>query len=463
MKITIVGAAGGEVTGSAYYVQTTRGNILVDCGLFQGGRKSEALNRPPTGAAQKIDAVLLTHAHLDHTGRLPLLTKRGHSMPIYATPATIALTALILRDSARLQDSDNARQNRRLARGGKPPVEPLYSVEDAEKCVQLLQPVPYDKPVEVAPGIKAIWAESGHMLGSTSVQLSVEEDGKTKRVVFSGDLGPKGALILRDYKPFAQADLVFLESTYGDHDHRPFLETVDEFVEIVKQAVEQGGKLLVPTFAIGRAQLITGLLGWMFRTKKVRPFPLFLDSPMAIEATKIYAKHRELFDEGMTKFIREKPLREDLKTLTVCSTREESMKINDQAGPCLVMAGAGMCNGGRIVHHLKASLWNPGTHVLFVGYQGDGSLGRRLVDGEKLVNIQGESIAVKAKIHTLGGFSAHAGQTDLLTWFSGMAASKPRVVLVHGEESQRETLAKKIQQRFKLDSLRPKMKEVVQI
>lgn len=463
MKITVAGAAGGEVTGSAYYVQTKRACVLVDCGLFQGGKKSEALNRPPTTPRQKLDAVLLTHGHLDHTGRLPLLAKRGHTMPVFATPATIEMAALIMRDSARLQVSDNERKNRKRERAGEPTQEPLYTPEDAEKIIQLLQPAPYQQPFQVAPGIQAIWAESGHMLGSASIQLLVEEDGRTKRVVFSGDLGPKGALILKDFEPFKHADLVFLESTYGDHDHRPFKETVVEFVRIVKDTVEKRGKILVPTFAVGRAQLITGLLAWMFRTKKVRPFPIFLDSPMAIEATNIYARHRELFDEGMTRFIAEKPLKADLKTLKMCATAQDSMKINDEPGPCLVMAGAGMCNAGRILHHLKANLWKPDTHVLIVGYQGDGSLGRRLVNGEKLVSIHGEKIAVKAQVHTLGGFSAHAGQTDLLTWFSAIAPGKPRVVLTHGEDKPREALAQKIQQRFKLKSTLPGMGDTIEL
>jgi metallo-beta-lactamase family protein len=463
MKIKIVGAAGGEVTGSAYYVQTKSGCVLVDCGLFQGGKRADALNRAPTGSKQKLDAVLLTHAHLDHTGRLPLIAKAGYSVPVYATPATMELTSLILRDSARIQLADNERRNRKRAREGEPPQPPLYTPEDAEKLIQLLRPVPYQQPFPVAPGIKAIWAEAGHMLGSGSIQLLIEEDGKTKRVVFSGDLGPKGALILKDFEPFKQADLVFLESTYGDHDHRPFTETVEEFVEIVKDAVNRGGKMLVPTFAVGRAQLITTLLGWMFRTRKVRPFPLFLDSPMAIEATKIYQGHRELFDEAMTKYIAERPLSADLKTLKMCVTAEDSMKINDQPGPCLVMAGAGMCNAGRILHHLKANLWKPETHVLIVGYQGDGSLGRQLVNGEKMVRVFGEKIAVKATIHTLGGFSAHAGQRDLLSWFSAIAPCKPRVLLTHGEDEPREVLAEKLLQRFKVKATLPKLGDVVEL
>ena len=463
MKITIVGAAGGEVTGSAYYVQTKQSSVLVDCGLFQGGKKSEALNRPPTGPKQKLDAVLLTHGHLDHTGRLPLLIKRGHTPPVFATRATIEMASLILRDSARIQASDAERRNRKLQRAGEPPQEPLYTTEHAEAIIQCFKPVPYQQPVAVAPGIQAVWAESGHMLGSASIQLIVEEDGRQKRVVFSGDLGPRSAPILRDSEPFKQADLVFLESTYGDHDHRPFRETVQEFVRIVQDTVERRGKILVPTFAVGRAQLLTGLLAWMFRTKKVRPFPVFLDSPMAIEATNIYGRHVELFDDEMTKFIAEKPLRADLKTMTLSVTAEDSMKINEQSGPCLVMAGAGMCNAGRILHHLKQNLWKPDTHVLIVGYQSHGSLGRRLVEGEKVVSIHGEKVAVAAEVHTLGGFSAHAGQTDLLKWFSVLAPSKPRVILTHGEDGPRGVLAKKIQQQFRLPSKLPKMGDVIEL
>jgi metallo-beta-lactamase family protein len=428
-----------------------------------GWPKVRGLESSAHRAEAKLDAVLITHGHLDHTGRLPLLAKRGNTAPVYATPATIEMTSLILRDSARIQAGDAERRNRKRQRAGEPPQEPLYTPEHAEAIIQCLKPVPYQQPVTVAPGIQAIWAESGHMLGSASIQLIIEEDGQTKRVVFSGDLGPRSALILKEFEPFQHADLLFLESTYGDHDHRPFTETVEEFVRIVKDTVEKRGKILVPTFAVGRAQLLTGLLAWMFRNKKVRPFPIFLDSPMAIEATNIYTRHRELFDEGMTKFIAEKPLRADLKTMKLCASSEDSRKINEQDGPCLIMAGAGMCTAGRILHHFKQNLWKPDTHVLIVGYQGRGSLGRQLVEGEKLVNIHGEKVVVKAQIHTMGGFSAHAGQTDLLKWFSAIAPSKPRVILTHGEDGPREALAKKIQQQFKLPSRLPKMGEVIEI
>jgi metallo-beta-lactamase family protein len=463
MKINVIGAAGGEVTGSCYSVQTKQARILVDCGLFQGGKKSEALNRPPTTPSRKLDALLLTHGHLDHTGRLPLLAKMGYTGRIYGTPATLDMTGLILRDSARLQLADTERKNLRRMRAGEPLQEPLYTPEDAEAILKQLRPVPYQKPFDAAPGIKAIWTDSGHMLGSASIQLIVNEDGRTKHVVFSGDLGPRSAPMLREFEPFKNADLLFLESTYGGRDHRSFKDTVAEFERIVIDAVRSGGKMLVPTFAIGRAQLITLLLGKMFRVGKVKPFPIFLDSPMAIEATNIYVKHRELFDDEMKAFIRDRPLRADLKTMKPTPTANESRAINDVRGACLVMAGAGMCNGGRILHHLRANLWKPSTHVLIVGYQGHGSLGRQLVDGQKEVKMFGEKIAVKATIHTLGGFSAHAGQTDLMHWFDVIAPSKPRVVLTHGEDDQRAALAKLIQRRHRLPSKLPRMGEAIEV
>lgn len=461
MKITVVGAAGGEVTGSAYYVETRNAAVLIDCGQFQGSRKAEALNKPPKEARRKLDAVLLTHGHLDHTGRLPLLAKRGRRLPIYATAATIEMTALILRDSARILANDAARKNRKLARAGEPPVEPLYTPEDVEEVIDWMRPVSYQEEVPVAPDVRAVWAEAGHMLGSASIRLIVAEDGREKKVVFSGDLGPVSAPILKTYEPFHATDMVFIESTYGSRDHRPFDQTVEEFVGIVTDAIAAGGKMLVPTFAVGRAQLIAGLLGWMFRNNRARPFPIFMDSPMAIEATKIYANHRELFDEQALKFIAEQPLREDLKTMKACVTADDSKKINSVAGPCLIMAGAGMCNAGRILHHFKANLWKPETHVLIVGYQAAGTLGRMLVDGAEKVKIFGEPIAVKANVHTMGGFSAHAGQTDLLAWLESIAPCKPQVVITHGEEESRLGFEKVVREKFGLVARLPQMGEAI--
>src|SRR6516165_2046943 len=301
------------------------------------------------------------------------------------------------------------------------------------------------------------------MIGSASIKLVVDDTGRQKSVIFSRDLGPRGVPILRDYEPFHHADVVFLESTYGDHDHRVFRRTVDEFVGIVRDAIVSGGRILVPTFAVGRAQLLIALLGWMFRHKKMQPFPIFLDSPMAIEATKIYTKHPEIFDDDMKRFIAERPLRDELVTLKVTPTPQESMKINNYKGACMVLAGAGMCNAGRILHHLKHNLWREEAHVLIVGYQGRGSLGRRLVEHQNMVSIHGEKVVVRAHVHTLGGFSAHAGQTDLLNWLGAVARSRPRVMLTHGEDSPRRTLAGMIQKRFNLKASLPSMGEAIEM
>ena len=463
MKIHVAGAAGGEVTGSAYYVQTDRAAVLVDCGQFQGTRKSETLNRWLPPSRVKLDAVLITHAHLDHVGRLPILAQRGHRMPVYATEATIEMAALILRDSAHILAADAEHKNRKRARAGEAPVPPLYTPEDAEAAIDLLRPVPYQQPVEIAPGIQAIWAEAGHMLGSASIQLIVEEGGRRKKIVFSGDLGPKSAPILRTYEPFHEADVVFMESTYGSRDHRPFAQTVEEFVTIVRDAIASGGKMLVPTFAVGRAQLIAGLLGWMFRNQKARPFPIFLDSPMAIQALEIYAKHRELFDDAMKRYIEEKPLREDLRSLKATVTSDESRRINEQVGSCLIMAGAGMCNAGRILHHFKANLWKPETHVLIVGYQAVGTLGRLILNGTSPVRILGESLTVRAEIEQIAGFSAHADRDELLRWLGDAAARPPRrVFVVHGEPETAAHFAATLRER-RLESAVPAYNDRVEL
>ncbi|MFT3780975.1 MAG: MBL fold metallo-hydrolase [Nibricoccus sp.] len=462
MKITLQGAAGGEVTGSSYLVETSNAKVLVDCGLFQGSHGADRLNHGPL-QTEGLDAVLLTHAHLDHTGRLPLLTRGGFRGTIHATPATIEMTGLILRDAAKIQAQDADRHNRKRLRAGEEPMQPLYTSEDAEATIRLLRPVPYRTPVEIVPGIKARFFEAGHMLGSASIELLVSDNGTSRTIVFSGDLGPKGAPILRDAEPFTKADVLFMESTYGDRDHRAFPETVQEFVAIVKEAVARQGKLIVPTFAVGRAQLLTALLAWMFRNKHVPPFPVFLDSPMAVEASNIYNRHTELFDDEAMAFLREKNVAQDLGTLRYTVSSDESRQINACPGPCLIMAGAGMCNAGRILHHLRHNLWDPTAHVLIVGFQGQGTLGRLLVDGAKKVTIFGEPIAVKAKIHTLGGFSAHAGQSDLINWFGSIAPSKPRVVLTHGDNKPRTALAKLITERFGIAPELPNVGDVISV
>jgi metallo-beta-lactamase family protein len=463
MRITVHGAGGGEVTGSAYLVQTRDANVLVDCGLFQGARKLENYNRLPSkGGLADLHAVVLTHAHLDHTGRLPLLTRADYGGPIHATPATIDLADLILRDSAHLQQADVERENRRRDRRGQPPLEPLYSQSDVERLRPLYQPLPYDQATPVAPGIAVRAVEAGHMLGSASIEMAVEEDGKKRVVVFSGDLGPRGAPLHRDPVPFKHADLLFMESTYGDRDHRSLAETAVETREVVAKAVAAGGKMLVPVFAIGRTQLLLYLLAGAFQRGTLPPFPVYVDSPMAIEATKIYAKHVELFDEEALAMQQAGELRENLATAQFCPTAADSRALNAVPGPCMILAGAGMCTGGRILHHFRHNLARPSTAVIMVGYQGRGSLGRMLVDRKPAVTIFGEKIPVRASVHTFGGLSGHAGQGDLVRWFDSVAPSRPRVVLTHGEDRARAALRRIIEDRHKLPVECPGLGDVIQ-
>ncbi len=469
MKITLLGAA-GDVTGSAYLVQTSRSTVLVDFGMFQGGPELEAKNiLPDQLTISELDAVVLTHAHLDHSGRLPLLAVAGYRGPVFATPATIEMASLILRDSAKIQESDAHRANRKRRQAGQEEIPPLYDSDDVEAVLALMRDAPYDLPVPVAPGTKVQFVEAGHMLGSTSIKMTVTEretDGKDeidKVIVFSGDIGPSGAPWLRDASPFQQADLVFLESTYGDRDHRSLRNTLDEGREIIKTAVAGKGAILVPAFAVGRSQQLLYHMTALFRDEIVPRFPLFLDSPMAIAATRIYAKHPELYDEEAMELIRAGDLQEDLQSVRIAETAEQSKLINEMDGPFMVIASSGMCTSGRIVHHLRNRLWQPDATVIIVGYQSRGSLGRELVDGAKRVRIFGEEIDVNAQIHTLGGFSAHAGQTELLRWYSSLASSKPRVVLTHGEADGRSALAGKLAQRHGVDAQVPMLGDVISI
>jgi len=464
MKIKVVGAAGGEVTGSAYFVQTEHAKVLIDAGMFQGGKRSEAKNRLPSGVnLSTLNAVLLTHAHLDHTGRLPLLIKHGFKGRIFATGATIDLAELILRDSARLQAQDAQRLNRRQAGRDGWPAEPLYGPEHVEPFRKLAQAVVYGRPVAVAEGIRARWLEAGHMLGSASIELTIQEGKRQQTIVFSGDLGPTTLPVVREFETFNSADLVFLEATYGDRDHRPYSETIAELEVLVVQAARAKSKIIVPCFAIGRSQQILYHLAVMFRERNVEPFHVFLDSPMAIHASKAMVKHPDLFDEELVDWKSRGLLPLDKDWFHASETPKESQRLNEISGPCMILAGSGMCTGGRVLHHFRENLPRENTQVLMVGYQGNGSLGRRLVDGASSVSIYGERVPVRAGIHTLNGFSAHAGRSDLLKWFSPLAASQPRAFITHGEDRARTALSTAIHQQFGQMPNLPSQGEVIDV
>lgn len=464
MKIKLLGAAGGEVTGSCYLVQTHKSAILIDAGMFQGGRDTEAKNQLPEGATpDKVQAVLLTHGHLDHTGRVPLLIKHGFNGPIYTTIQTIELSQIILEDSARIQVSDAIRENRKHWKPGRPLAEPLYSTEHVEFMKELTRPVPFGEYIQITEDISARWIEAGHMLGSGSIELIVEEEGKKKVIAFSGDLGPLSLPLLSPFEHFDHADLVFMESTYGDRDHKSYEDTVAEFERIIKEVSETGGKILIPTFAIGRAQQIIYHMAELFNSGRIKPFPVYLDSPMALKATDVYRNHQDLLDEEFQILKEKGAFPVDLNYFIASPTGTSSKALNEVKGPCMILAGAGMCNGGRILHHLIHNLGNPNTHVVIVGFQAQGSLGRKLVEKAESVRIYGQDVTVKAKIHTLNGFSAHAGQSELLEWFSYLAPSKPKVVLVHGEDRPRGILADLIESRFNIKPILPEIGDVIEL
>jgi len=463
MKITLYGAA-GDVTGSAYYVQTEKATLLIDFGTFQGDKEESAQNSvfPPIDC-NKLDAVLLTHAHLDHCGRLPLLTKRNYSKPIYATQSTIELAELILLDSVKIQSSEHERSNRKRIRMGLQAEVMPYSESDVQEVLRLFTPIPYNEAFEIAAGCTIRAHEAGHILGSVSYELVVNENGTQKVVVFSGDIGPYDMAIIQDPLPFTKADLVFMESTYGDRDHKTHDDTLTEGIEVIKNAIKNNGKILVPAFAIGRTQQLLYYMAIAVEQKDFAEIPIYLDSPMGIEATKIYGKHIELFDEEALEMLKKGAYKGDLSRIHVSKTPEDSKSLNNIEGTCMIIAGSGMCNAGRIMHHLRHNLSKPETSVMITGYQGSGTLGRRLIEGEKTVKIFGEEIEVKAKIHSLNGLSAHAGQSDLLRWFEGVAASKPKLVLSHGEDRSRIPLANVIKQKYGIDAILPKFGEVITI
>lgn len=463
MRITLCGAA-GEVTGSGYLVEAANSRVLVDFGAFQGTRDARERSRSlgPVNP-DKLDAVLVTHAHIDHTGRLPLLALHGYKGPIYATPATIDLTQILLADAAKLQEQDAARENARRERTGQAPVTPLYTAEEARIVESLMKPVRLDERTEVAPGISARWFEAGHILGSAGIELTVRDGGAEKVVVCSGDVGPRGSPILRDPVAPERADLVFLESTYGDRDHPPLARTVEKFHGLLKHAAWNHQRMLIPAFAVGRTQAILYHIAQGIREHIVPEFPIYLDSPMARLATQTYVRHRELYDAEAHDLVRRDQLTRDLRNLRIIESVEESKSLNSGFEPCLIIAGSGMCDGGRIVHHLKHNLWKRDVMVIIAGYMAQGSLGRELVDGAKVVEVLGDPVEVRATIQKLNGFSAHAGQTELVEWLHAIGPSHPRVVLTHGEQPQRMALAAKIKERYGVQPALPALGDVIEL
>lgn len=447
MKISLCGAA-GEVTGSGYLVDTGKARVLIDFGMFQGHDATQERNRSlgPVDAS-RLDAVVLTHAHIDHSGRLPLLVRGGFKGKIFATPATIDVTDLLLRDSGHIQESDALRETRRNQRRGRPAVEPLYTLADVEATLPLLTPLEYDATREVTQGVTARLVDAGHILGSASVELKVRDGAAERTIVFSGDIGPKNMPLLRDPVRLASADLVFLESTYGDRDHRPIDQTITEFRDALVQTAWAKQKVLIPAFAVGRTQQLMYFIAELRESGQLPDIPVYLDSPMAIKATALYRAHSGLLDhQALASRARPKFL-QSLERIRSLATAAESRSLNDTWDPCVIIAASGMCEGGRIVHHLKHNLWKHGVTVLITGYQAQGTLGRRLVEGAREVRIFGDDILVRAKIATLGGLSGHAGQTELLEWYAELAGSRPRTILTHGEDRGRVPLAAKIKER----------------
>lgn len=463
MRIRFLGAA-GDVTGSAYHVITKDASILVDCGFFQGRKAESAKNRRTAQIEDgKLDAVVLTHGHLDHVGRLPLLTRNGYKGPIFGTRPTINLATLVLKDSLNIQKQDLKRENQKRARAKLPPLEPLFEEADVRKLKPLTAQVKYNQRFPVAPGIEARLVDAGHVIGSSSVELTVSENGHKKVVVFSGDLGPRGAPLLNDPVPFTEADAVIMESTYGDRTHRSLHDTAIEGREIIARAIQNKAKILVPVFAIGRTQLLLYLLAGAFKKKTLPPFPIYIDSPMAIEATRIYRSNNELFDSEALEMVQSGDLGRGLASARPCVKPGESRALNGVKGPCLIMAGSGMCTGGRIMHHLRHNLPIPETAVLIVGFQSPGTLGRKLVDGAKTLMMFGEEVPVRASVHTMGGFSAHADQNGLLDWFGVMAPSRPRTIVTHGEDRARKAFSEQLKKRFGVRAECPALDDEIEI
>lgn len=463
--IRFLGAA-REVTGSCYLLCTRASRVLLECGARQG-RDAEEANRQNENnlpaALDDIDAVILSHAHLDHSGALPRLVRQGFQGPIYCTPATADLLRVLLMDAVFLHLKDIQSENHWRERAGKPLLEPQYMPEDCEAVLKLCVEVGYGETTSVSSDVALRFRDAGHILGSAIVELEISEGEKTRRVVFSGDLGNAESVLMPPPTAMESADVVLMEGTYGDRDHRPYTETVTEFGEALEAAHRDGGNVLIPAFAVGRTQEVLFHLARLHGAGRLKQSFVVLDSPMAIDVTQLYQRHHALLDpKDLAKLGSGGHFKQALDFLRLARTPEDSMAINRFQSGAIIIAGSGMCEGGRIRHHFKHNLWRRQTHLIFVGFQAQGTLGRRIVDGAESVRLFGQEIAVKAQIHTLGGFSAHAGQAQLLGWarhFKG----KPRFHLVHGEEEALSTLQDEMRRTARIESVVPRLNDVIEI
>ena len=461
-RLHFLGGA-GKMTGSRFLLETRESRVLVECGMHQGGKEDRALNserfEPP---AENYHALLLTHAHVDHCGLLPRLVGEGFSGRVHATGGTHELAKIILLDAAHIQESDAKHKNRRLRRSGKPPIAPLYTRADSERALELFRPRTFGERFEVTKDVDARFLPAGHILGAAHVEVWVRDVVQERKIVFSGDIGLVGQPMIPDPTPPEDADLLLMESTYGDRDHRPLEQTLDELAAILKVADESKKNVILPVFAVGRAQEVLYQIATLEREGRAPKRETVLDSPMAIDVTELYKRSTAyLARAGVERLEREDRVRLP-ERFRVTRDWTESAALNER-GDMTILSASGMCDAGRIQHHLKHNLWREGTHVVFVGFQAGGSLGRRLVEGARRVRIMGEEVAVRSRIHTLGGFSAHAGRRELLSWCRRIEGGAREVCLVHGEPESSRALADAMRGELGIDPILPSMGDVLHL
>jgi metallo-beta-lactamase family protein len=459
MRVEFLGGV-RTVTGSATLLEKSSFKWLVDCGMFQGGEELEKRNwKTRSYQAKDLSFILLTHAHIDHSGLIPKLVREGFRGKVICTQATLDLCEVMLQDSGRIQEMEAEWQNRKGKRAGRGEAIPLYTAKDAEKSLRYFQPVRYDEMVPLAEGLKVRFQDAGHILGSAIIEISVEEEGEERKLVFSGDLGNSNQPIVRDPSIVEEGDVLWLESTYGNRLHKSKEETVEELLGIVREAVAHQAKVVIPAFAVERTQDIIYTLGQFIRRGDLPPIPVYIDSPLAISATEIFKKNSDCFDRETQEILSggENPL--DIPGIIFTRTTEESKAINEDSRPGVIISASGMCDAGRIKHHLKHHLWRETSHIVIIGYQAEGTVGRRIVDGAKTVRLFGEEIAVKAHIHTLGGFSAHADQKGLLDWVSHLRNPRLEIFINHGEEKISMELDQLIRERFHVRTTVPQWRE----